>query len=448
MTSEMADTLTTRTEAFILQNTLLAKDGLHLVALSGGADSVALLLLLLRLGYRVHAAHCNFSLRGEESLRDELFVKDLCARLGVRLSIAHFDTRTYAEAHKVSIEMAARELRYAYFEQLRRDLGAETICVAHHRDDSVETVLLNLVRGTGIEGLTGIKARNGHIVRPLLPFGRKEIDDYVSRQGLEYVEDCTNSQTLYLRNRIRLQLMPLLRQLSPSFDSVMEGNMSRLADAAQIYQSHFERIRTLLLHPDGEGYSIDIDELKSLSPLKTSLFELLRPFGFSSSVVDEVVAALDSQSGKQFFSPSHLLVKDRSSLLIMPVRGNADTLEYTVFPDGDNIQLPIPLRFETAVATTTRFRLPSNEACFDLDRIALPLTLRHWRHGDRFIPFGMKGSRLVSDLFSDLKLSLNEKKSTWILCDAGGTILWVVGLRASATAAVTPSTKRILKVLQ
>ena len=188
-----------------------------------------------------------------------------------------------------------------------------------------------------------------------------------------------------------------------------------------------------------------IDELKSLSPLKTSLFELLRPFGFSSSVVDEVVAALDSQSGKQFYSSSHLLVKDRSSLLIMPVRGDADTLEYTVFPDGDNAQLPIPLRFETAVATTTRFRLPSNEACFDLERIALPLTLRHWRHGDRFIPFGMKGSRLVSDLFSDLKLSLIEKDAVWLLCDANGAILWVVGLRASATAAVTKDTKTILK---
>ncbi len=433
---------------FIKEEHLFAEGQQVLLAVSGGRDSVTLCHLVAHAKIPFAIAHCNFHLRPGDCDRDEAFVRRLAQDYGVPCYVAQFDTHKYALENKLSIEEAARKLRYDFFERQRQAIGFQLIATAHHRDDTIETFLINLLRGTGIAGLHGIPLRNGHIVRPLLPFGRKEIDDYVSRQGLEYVEDCTNSQTLYLRNRIRLQLMPLLRQLSPSFDSVMEGNMSRLADAAQIYQSHFERIRTLLLHPDGEGYSIDIDELKSLSPLKTSLFELLRPFGFSSSVVDEVVAALDSQSGKQFYSSSHLLVKDRSSLLIMPVRGNADTLEYTVFPDGDNIQLPIPLRFETAVATTTRFRLPSNEACFDLDRIALPLTLRHWRHGDRFIPFGMKGSRLVSDLFSDLKLSLNEKKSTWILCDAGGTILWVVGLRASATAAVTPSTKRILKVIQ
>lgn len=438
-----------RFNKFIQEEHLFADGQQVLLAVSGGRDSVTLCHLIASAHIPFAIAHCNFYLRPGDCDRDEAFVRRLANNYGVPCFVASFDTEAYARAEGLSIEEAARKLRYEFFEQQRQSNGYDLIATAHHRDDAIETFFINLLRGTGITGLHGIPLRNGNIVRPLLPFGRDEIDAYIRKHNLEYVEDYTNSQTLYMRNRIRHQLVPLMRQLSPSFDTVMQSNIARIAEAEQIYQSEIEHVRRTMLQPYGDGYAVDIHTLRALSPLSTYLFEILRPFGFSSVVVGEISKSLDSQSGKQFFSSSHRIVKDRKSLLIFPYSAESSRQsEYIVSLDRQNSALPLPLHFEVCDRPDGAIRLGRNEAWFDFDKVKQPLTLRHWRNGDRFTPFGMKGSRLVSDLFSDLKLSLNEKESTWILCDVDGTILWVVGLRASATASVTPSTKRVLKVLQ
>lgn len=434
-----------RFEKFICQEHLFPDGGQVLLAVSGGRDSVTLCHLVASAGIPFAVAHCNFHLRPVDCDRDEAFVRRLADGYGVPCFVAQFDTLAYAAENHLSVEEAARNLRYAFFEQVRLEQGLSVIATAHHRDDAIETFFINLLRGTGLTGLRGIPLRNGNIVRPLLPFGRDEIDDYIRRNALDYVDDATNSQPLYLRNRIRLQLMPLLRSLAPSFDSTMQSTLQHLADADTVYRSAMQSMRDALLKPDGNGYAVDVAALRSLDPLSTCLFELLRPFGFSSAVAAEVADALDAQSGKQFLSPTHRIVKDRDRLLIVPL-AEPSAAEYPVADVGALSMLPLPLHCSVAPNDSNTIRLPHSEAWFDLDRVHFPLTLRRWRSGDRFVPFGMKGSRLVSDLLSDLKLSLPDKERVWLLCDADGSVLWVVGLRASALAPVTRTTASVLRL--
>ena len=434
-----------RFEQFIRSEHLFPDGEQVLLAVSGGRDSVVLTDLVGQTRIPFAIAHCNFHLRPGECDRDEAFVRSLAQRYGVECHVAQFDTLAFAEEHRMSVEEAARQLRYDYFEKVRSGNGYSCIATAHHRDDAIETFFINLLRGTGLAGLQGIPLHNGHVVRPLLPFGRDEIDNYVRQHQLPYVDDSTNSQTLFLRNRIRLQLVPLLRTLSPAFDRTMQSNMSHLADADDIYRSAVEQQRSVVVQPDGDGFSIGIEALRQLTPVATWLFEFLRPYGFSSSVVKEIVESLDAQSGKQFFSPTHRLVKDRSRLLVTPLASKSDEV-YVINNVGDCQSLPVGLVMQCSPNTGRSIRLKPDEAWFDSDCVAFPLTLRHWRAGDRFVPFGMRGSRLVSDLLSDLKLSLPDKEHIWLLCDASGTIMWVVGLRSSAVAPVSQVTKNILLI--
>lgn len=431
-------------EQFIRSEHLFPDGGQVLLAVSGGRDSVVLTDLVGHARIPFAVAHCNFHLRPDECDRDEAFVRSLAQRWGAECHVAQFDTLAFAADRHLSVEEAARRLRYDFFEQVRSQNGYSCIATAHHRDDAIETFFINLLRGTGLAGLQGIPLRNGHVVRPLLPFGRDEIDSYVRRNRLTYVDDSTNSQTLFLRNRIRHQLVPMLRSLSPAFDRTMQSNMRHLADADVIYRSALEQQRASLVKPDGDGFCISVDSLLQLTPVATWLFEFLRPFGFSPAVVDEIADALGGQSGKQFFSPTHRLVKDRSHLLIRPLSAGSDE-SYTIGAAADCLSLPVGLVMKRSPNTGRPIRLNPDEAWFDSDRVAFPLTLRRWRAGDRFVPFGMKGSRLVSDLLSDLKLSLPDKERVWLLCDATGAILWVVGLRSSAVASVSAVTTNILQ---
>ena len=440
-----------------------------LLAVSGGRDSVTLFDLMCRAGYDVGVAHCNFHLRPGDSDRDEAFVRRLAAERSLPCHVAQFDTLAYASAHGLSVEEAARDLRYAFFEQLRVQEGYDLVATAHHRDDAIETFFINLLRGTGIGGLHGILPRNNHVVRPLLPYGRDDIDAYVSEQRLPYVDDSTNMQPLFLRNRIRLQLIPLLRDISPSFDDVMQSNMRHLTDAGTVYRKAVERIRDEVLGGDGDSFAIDIARLRKYEPLDTLLFELLRPFGFNGSVASQVAASLDAQSGKRFLSPSHTLLKDRDRLLVTPSNSHLRLLSqeqdcqehgrndfFLIYEDTDLSALPIPLAMEVRSYDGTVPRLSRNEAWFDRSQLTYPLVLRHWRNGDRFRPYGMSGTRLVSDLFIDLKLSLDAKADAWLLVDGdgdaadscadrgNGTILWVVGLRAAHHAVVTPATTEVV----
>ena len=406
-----------------------------LAAVSGGRDSVVLAELLHRGGYRFEIAHCNFHLRGEESNRDEQFVRRLAERYGVPCHVAQFDTDAYASEKKISIEMAARELRYEWFEQVRQERGLDLIAVAHHRDDAIETFFINLLRGAGLSGLCGMKAENGKVVRPMLHISREEIDQFIAEEKLEYVDDCTNATDLYLRNRIRHQLIPLMRELNSSFDTTMEQNLHNLSDANEIFIKTLDNIKNEVIteRPDGID-EIAVSDVEQFNPQSTILFELLRPYGFNSDTVTEILAGLNGESGRQFLSQSHRLVKDRKTLQIIPLN-NTDRE-----PD---IDISEPFKRETLITLKTG----KETILCDAEKLKRPLSLRKWRDGDRFYPFGMKGSRLVSDFFSDMKLSLIEKERQWLLCDADGNIVWVVGHRADGHFAITDKTEEVVRIV-
>ena len=314
---------------FIAKHQLLSYDDLHIVAVSGGADSVALLRILNQLGYRIEAAHCNFHLRGEESDRDEVFVKNLCKKLDIPIHLIHFDTREYASSHQVSIEMAARELRYKYFRQLCQDIGASTVCVAHHRDDAVETLLMNLLRGSGIHGLTGIRPKNGIVVRPLLVVSRQQIEDYLHSIGQDYVMDSTNLVDDVLRNKIRLQILPLLETISPHAAENIDRTAQYLRETEKVVCQSVLEQKQRLITPDLQVGAdvVDITGLMTLPSPECFLHEWLSPYGFNSTQVEQIHNHLTGKSGREFLSPTHTLVIDRKTLLLEPIQAPLKTLK-------------------------------------------------------------------------------------------------------------------------
>ena len=433
-------------QAYIAQHQLLRPGAPVIVGLSGGADSVALLHILTRLGYPCVAAHCNFHLRNDESDADADFAQQTAEALGLLFRRIDFDTADYARQNGVSTEMAARTLRYEWFETLRRELGAEAIAVAHHRDDNVETVLLNLIRGTGLSGLCGMRPRNGHIVRPLLSVDRHQIVRWLADRHLPFRTDSSNASDVYRRNFVRLRLLPLMEQLNPSVRDAILRMAGHLTDVEAIYRNAIDSHRAHLIDADGR---ISIDALLRTPALQAVLFELLTPYGFTPSQCADIARALSGESGRSFVAPGgrwHLL-KDRLHLILYP----ADEVSADAFPLtlGSELTAPIRLSLEERIVDEafTISRSP-HVATFDADRIALPLTLRRWRAGDSFVPFGMTGRKKLSDYFSDHKFSLLHKAAAWILCDASGRILWIVGHRTDNRFRITSKTRRALIVTQ
>lgn len=414
---------------YITKEQLCTPEDKILVALSGGADSVALLRILLSLGYTCEAAHCNFHLREEESDRDEKFVRQLCAGLGVPLHTISFDTTHYASEHHISIEMAARELRYEWFAGLKKECHATAIAVAHHKDDSVETMLLNLIRGTGINGLLGIRPRNGDIIRPLLCVGRQEITGYLNRIGQEYMTDSTNLQDEYTRNKIRLHLLPLMREINPSVTESLITTANYLNEAAQLYNKGITRGRDRVLTDEG----IDIDGLSREPAPCALLFEILHPLGFNSAQIEDIFAGLRSQPGKQFVSNNGWrVIKDRKLLLIK---------ESTIM---EATEPPFSLIKEEQEYTSA-FIIPREKeiACFDADKLNGVLSVRKWQHGDVFIPFGMQGKKKVSDYLTDHKFSLLRKEQQWVLC-CNDRIAWLIGERTDNRFRIDSTTRRVV----
>ena len=411
---------------YIQKRQLFQETDKLLVALSGGADSVALLRVLLELGYSCEAAHCNFHLRGEESDRDERFVRDLCNNFNITLHVAHFQTEKIALEKHLSIEMAARELRYEWFEKLRLETGADYICVAHHQGDSVETFLLNLLRGAGIQGLRGIQPKNGNIVRPLLETTREEITDYLQHLSQDYITDSTNLQTEYLRNKVRLELLPLMQTINPAANERIAQTANYLNDAYLYYERGIQEGKERVLTPEG----ISIAALKREPSPACLLHEILSPLGFNSAQEAEILQSLEAQSGKTFMAEKYQVVKDRDMLLISRLEAPAEPrLTYEEKP------------------RTPEFVIPTDKhiACLDADKITAPLTLRLVQTGDAFIPFGMKGRKLVSDYLTDRKYSLLQKQRQWVLC-AGDDILWLVGERIDHCYRVTEQTRNLLLI--
>lgn len=454
MASKTVQRVLSRVESFIVQRQLLAPGGSCIVALSGGADSVALLHVMFRLGYRVEAATCNFHLRAAEADRDEAFCIELCGRLGVKLHRAHFDTRAYASLHKVSIEMAARELRYRYFEQLRTDLGFEAIAVAHHRDDCAETVLLNLVRGTGIRGLAGIRPKNGNVVRPLLCLSRSEIEDFLAALGQEFVTDSTNLVADVGRNIVRLEVLPLLEKLNPAArKNIFEASQHVFEEATLVEQALNEASRRVFTQgAETEGWLegiIDITQLLSYAVPETLLHHLLAPYGFSSAQSSGLFSQLKkAQSGRLWTSSTHEVLLDRWRLLIK--KKDTHTYSEMRIPEPGIYIYAKDRRFSiTLEDVTEHFQVSrlSHCATLDADCAKFPLTIRPFRKGDRFVPFGMKGKqRLVSDYLTDCKRTLFEKRSQLVVCDADSRILWLVGERTDERCRITQNTRKVLRI--
>ena len=432
-----------KVERFIHQHGLLTGKRPVLVGLSGGADSVALLGVLVQLGYPCQALHCNFHLRGEESDRDEVFAHRFADSLGVPFLKVDFDTTGYAAAHHESIEMAARSLRYRWFEEQRQAYDAEAIAVAHHRDDSVETLLMNLLRGSGLRGLGGIRPRNGQVVRPLLAVSRAEIEEWLKAQGWDYVTDSSNLSDAYTRNFIRLRVLPLLEQLNPAARETIARSAAHLSAAEQLYEYMVEEARKAVFVT---ADSLSIEALLRYPAPETLLYEWLRPYGFSRIVVSELFESLTGLSGKQFYSATHQVLKDRDRLYIAPQREESAWQPVEIPVATGEFTQPLRLSCRLMVRTPDfQMERTADTAYFDADKLPDRLSLRLPRTGDWFVPFGMRGRKKLSDFFADQKMTRWEKSQQPLLC-AGDSIIWVVGRRVDDRFRVEETTKIIFSV--
>lgn len=414
-----------------------------LVALSGGADSVALLDVLVALGYECVVAHCNFHLRGEESNRDCAYAVALAESLGVEIHVKDFDVPAYEAQYGVSTEMACRELRYAWFEHLRMDVGADVIAVAHHRDDNIETFFLNLLRGTGIAGLTGMSYRNDRIVRPMLACRRVEIEQYLRDRHLDYVTDSTNLQNDFKRNRLRNVILPMIEEQFPGASDAIAMTIANLQGNEAVYRSRIFEIEKRYKKEN----IIEIAQLVAEEDgAETLLFELLRPYGFNFTHVRDIITSKE-HSGKRFYADSYVALLDRGRLILSKNSPADEEDEYII-----KFEQPIhkPINFNISIFENHRnlsFKTDVNSVFFDAEILSgdAEFKLRHWQPGDRFAPFGMGGTKKLSDIFSDAKLSLEAKSKVWLLT-RNDEIIWIIGIRASRHFAVKEQTKRVLQI--
>ena len=424
------------------------EDGRVLVALSGGADSMCLLTALLRLGYKVEAAHCNFHLRGTHSDNDALFVRRHCQQQNVPLHLRDFDTKHEAELHGESIEMAARRLRYAWFEEVIQTTGIQILCVAHHLNDNVETTLLNLTRGTGIRGLTGMAQHHKHIVRPMLTLTRQEVESFLKEQSIEFVTDHTNTDTRFRRNKIRHEVLPLLRSINPSVDQAIADTMQHLSGTACLAEYAVNHLRNILCKNVDKGIDIDKTTLLSL-PFPTEgrqalLHELLVPYQLSP-VLSDIFASFSKEPGSIFESRDYIATHTAKGLSIRPKPKHCPPL---ALPFNDTVLLPNGTLLQTqCLARTELLEIPrsADTACLDADKVKETLHCRSIQEGDRFRPFGMRGTKLVSDYLTDRKRSRIEKMAACVVCD-GSQIVWLIGERPDDRYAITSNTRNILLI--
>lgn len=435
-------------EQFIEQKELMSKSQLYLVALSGGADSVALLWALKKLGYNIEAAHCNFHLRGEESDRDEDFCKNLCCELDIKLHLAHFDTQTNASLHGISIEMAARNLRYNYFEALLKDINASAVCVAHHKDDSAETLLLNLIRGTGIEGLTGIKSKNDRIVRPFLCVRRNEIINYLEQQNQSFVTDSSNLVNDVQRNKIRLDVMPLLQTINPLVVEHLNQTGEYVEEATAILNTALEQMqdRVVLLKTE-EQTIVDIERLEKEQSSSYLLWYILKNYGFNAAQIKQISCGLKTSVGRVWESATHALTINNNKIIVEPLF-TCDTKEYRLIEEGLyhlNSKLSIEIKKEP-YSIDSGFSKDSKDIWIDADKVAFPLSVRLIKEGDRMVPLGMKGTKLISDMLTDTKVSYFDRQRQYVLLNNNQQIIWLLGRRIDDRYKITSSTKTVLKI--
>lgn len=432
-----------KVESYILKNNLLCNDAKVIVGVSGGADSVALLHLLKQLGYNCIVAHCNFQLRNKESLRDELFVHELAGEMHLPIEKIDFETYEYARKCKISVEMAARELRYNWFEQLRKTHHADAIAVAHHADDNIETVLMNITRGTGLRGLTGIPLRNGFIIRPLLCISRNDIINYLIKYNLQYVTDSTNAQNDFTRNKFRNQLIPVFEEINPSFKQTVTNLIERFEEIEAIYDEKINESKYEILKTENHHLKIDIQKLRSKKYYKSLLYETLLPYSFHADTVQNIVNNLDNEPGAIFHSFTHKLLHDREFLIVTENKEVKQQI-YIIDESINSIAEPVHLKFRKRKNdhTITKSKL---YATLDAAKITFPLRLRRWQKADSFVPFGMKTHKKLSDFFIDNKINRFEKQNIWLLL-SGEEIIWIVGHRPDNRFCIDENTTELLEI--
>lgn len=425
----------------LLHNFDFLKNKKLLLATSGGIDSMVMLHLFQQLEYEIAIAHCNFQLRGVESFEDQNFIQDYAAANDVFVFITQFDTKAFAEDYKLSTQVAARELRYNWFYELLDTEQYDYILTAHHADDNLETFLINLSRGTGLEGLTGIPKQNENVVRPLLAFTQQELEEYAKFNEIKWREDSSNASDKYLRNKIRHHLVPMLRELNPNFLSSFTTTQKYLQEASEMVEDAAIMIYQQVASQDGENISYDLKKLMKLPNYNSYLYQWLKEFGFTAW--DDIYDLVQSQSGKFVVSPEYRLLKDRDSLILSPIDFATEKLEHYIDKGQKEVNIPLKISF----SEQDEMGITSNKTIFvDLEKLHYPLVLRLWNEGDLFKPFGMNGkSKKLSKFFKDEKLSLLEKENTWLLC-SNNAIVWVVGLRQDERFKIENSTKNILKI--
>lgn len=433
---------------YIDENNLATHDDRILLTVSGGVDSMVMLSLFVRCGYTVGVAHCNFQLRGAESDEDEVLVQKEAAKYGVPCYNRRFETAAEMERTGESMEMAARRLRYAWFDELSRQEGYTVVAIAHHADDSIETFFINLLRGTGLRGLTGISTQVGKVIRPLLFASRREILEYAAANHIPYREDSSNHSTKYLRNKIRLGLIPRIREINPKFTSLMCRNLARLTDAQLFINHGIERIRALAVTSDAGIDTIHLDRIDPAFPHEFVIYELLNSaYGFKGDVIDSLCHALEQgATGRRFYARDHVATIDRGRILVSPIAPEDPCL--VSVPKGTQRSYcgNAVLYFEYCdIDTIKNFGVPEQIAQLDADRLQFPLTLRRWKEGDWFIPFGMSGRKKVSDFLIDAKVSLPEKQRQFVLL-SGDDIVWLVGRRIDDRYRLTSTTENVLRI--
>ena len=428
---------------FIKSYQLFSQTDKILLAVSGGKDSVAMAHLFVAAGFQFGIAHCNFNLRSEESIRDQNFVKKLAEDLKVPFHLKSFETDQYAKTHKLSIQMAARELRYDFFHQIKTEFNYAKIAIAQHQNDAMETVLLNLIRGTGIAGLHGIKVERNNVIRPLMCFNSANIEEMLEENNIIYVEDSSNASNKYVRNKIRLDIIPEMKKLNPSLEDTFQKNMDYFMELEELLIKEVDGYREQLFKYVGQNIEIEIENIKSVYPQKLILFELFRPFGFNITSIQNLVDSLNAGPGKQFFSDTHLITLDRTQI-ILSAKSNQIIREQLIKEDQTIIYFSdYQFNLTPSSLIPDDFTSSVNVLHVDAEELVFPLKLRVWQEGDAFQPFGMQGEKKLSDYFVNQKVPLNEKKTIPILVNGNGKIIWICGYRGDERFKVKAQTKKI-----
>ncbi len=427
---------------YIRKHALLQEGQSALLAVSGGPDSMVMTHLFSRMSYPFALAHCNFQLRGKDSDADEELIRQVARERGLEFFCRRFDTLAYARKHRLSVQMAARELRYDWLEELRTKKGFDAVATAHHLDDSIETLLINLLRGTGIDGLKGIPRKKGKVIRPVLFTTRKQIEEYVQTHGVDFRHDATNREEHYARNRLRHSVIPLLKGLNPSLEAVMGGFFNRMEDVSTIYQEAVSAHIDACMRQQGEERHISMEVLLGFPYSETLLYEIVKDFGFSPGQCHDIHKSMQAQAGKLFYSNSHGLLRDRDHLIIFPIVDADETDSYEIPATSRGLRSKTgSLRFDSGgMAPGTPLPDGPHHLMADSDKLDFPLELRRWKAGDTMIPLGMKGRKKVSDLLTEQKIPLHQKKQVMVLTSAG-QIVWIVGIRADERFKITPKTK-------